>query len=232
MIMDSTNCRMRPCIRVALRFRRVLVALLVAAASLALIAPEHAFAEKKYHIKNDFMLSPTVGAYYVVHDDVDAVVTYGVRGAYFFNEHWAAELELLGHHFYMNSDISDDVTNFLANQRAELEEAGEDTSHLFLPSRREETSGFGFMVGPRYNFFPSEVGSLYISTGVGGVFTEHPVPYEAGESLFAFKTELGQDLAITDHISFMIRLAYRHMGPMDEDGLDALGGSFGMGYTF
>lgn len=214
-----------------------------------------AHAEKKYHISQDFQVEPTLGGYWVFHNDIDAYVMYGITFDYYFNEFWSLELEALAMEFFMNADLSSDQKNFFRDfevipsfiSTADFiakDSTGEQRrlvtnyinsvrrAGLAVPKRSERVSGYGLAIGPRFNFFPTEMGGLFLAMGVGAAVTEDEVPYSGQTSFFTFKTEIGQDLRLTDNFSVLIRMGFRHMGGFDSKRLDAVGGSFGIGYTF
>lgn len=237
-------------------FRRSAAVMIATAILLAgLLAPGQALAEKKYHISNDLEASASVGGVWVFHDDVDAYMTYGVTLDYFINEFWSVEAEFLAYEFFMNADLDSDQKNFFRNYEvipsayvtqllasmgytasqqdvaAEYIEAV-NRSAMPVPTRDENISGYGFTVGPRFNFFPTEMGGLFLAMGVGAAVTDEEVPYSGNTNFFSFKTEIGQDLRVTDNFSFLIRMGFRHLGGFNPQQLDGVGGSVGVGYTF
>ncbi|MFW5734144.1 MAG: outer membrane beta-barrel protein [Oceanidesulfovibrio sp.] len=238
-------------------FRSRAASIFAAALVLAglLLAPT-AHAEKKYHISGNFQAAPSIGGYWVFHEDVDAYAAYGVTFDYYFNEFWSLELEAMALEFFMDPGFTSAQKNFFRNfetipsstalllspgtsdvqtaQRAFVTDYinAINSSAMPIPERYEQVSGFGFTVGPRFNFFPTEMGGLFLAVGLGAAGTDNDVPYSGNRGFFSFKTEIGQDLRITDHFSFLIRMGFRHLGGFDAKRLDGVGGSFGIGYTF
>lgn len=237
-------------------FRRSAAVIIAMAILLAgLFAPGQALAEKKYHIAKDIEVSPSIGGVWVFHDDVDAYMTYGVVADYYINEFWSIEAELLAYEFFMNAELTSDQKNFFRNYEiipsayitqlyaslgyttaqqnlvADYVETV-NRSAMPVPSREENISGYGVTIGPRFNFFPTEMGGLFLAMGLGAAMTDSEVPYSGNTSFFSFKTEIGQDLRITDSFSFLIRMGFRHLGGFDSKRLDGVGGSVGVGYTF
>lgn len=238
-------------------FRSRAVIILVAAVMLVgFLSASDAHAEKKYHVSQDFQVEPTVGGYWIFHNDVDAFLAYGLTLDYYFNEFWGLEVEALALEFFMNSELDSDQKNFFRTyetiptsivsvlapasagytnaQRSLFTEyiTSLNSSAMPVPKRDEQISGYNFTIGPRFNFFPTEMGGLFLAVGVGAAFTDQEVPYSGQTSFFSFKTEIGQDLRITDHFSFLIRMGYRHLGGFDSKQLGGVGGSVGLGYTF
>ncbi len=239
-------------------FRSRIAIILAAAVVLAgILSAPNAHAEKKYHVSQDFQAEPTIGGYWVFHNDVDAYMAYGVTFDYYFNEFWGLELEAMALEFFMNSELSSEQKGFFRNyevipsaitaalfvpgtsdaQTAQRNFVAEYISTINrsatpTPERYDQVSGYSFSIGPRFNFFPTEMGGLFLSMGVGAAVTDDEVPYSGQTGFFTFKTEIGQDLRITDNFSFLIRMGFRHMGGFDSKRLDGVGGSFGLGYTF
>lgn len=154
-----------------------------------------------------FFIQPEVGLYGTSSNDVSTIFTYGLSAGVFVADGLAVGGELLG--YYMSMSPRD----------------------YRLDARYDSANGFGFNGLVRYYPFTAEQASMYIGTGLGGLFTDERINYDGYYSTMTVPVDLGVTIDITDQFSLDVGGRYQRIG-FTRHGLDAYGGNLGLNIVF
>ncbi|MCA1945649.1 MAG: outer membrane beta-barrel protein [Desulfovibrio sp.] len=154
-----------------------------------------------------FYIQPEVGLYGTSSKDVSTIFTYGLSAGVFVTDGLALGGEFLGYYLSMNSRSG------------------------YWHNRYDAANGFGFNGLIRYYPFTAEQASMYIGTGLGGLFTDERLVYNGYYSSLTLPVDLGVTIDVTDQFSLDLGGRYQRIG-FSRHGLDAWGGNLGMSIVF
>jgi hypothetical protein len=163
--------------------------------------------------QGDVTITPQIGFYGLLNKNTNTLLTYGVDLGYFVAD--GLELGLRGQGVYLTTQYS----NSLGGSNSNLNFNG--------------GGGEGYL---RWHFFQfaNNAGSVFAEVGAGALWfsdTNDSVRlYNGGQ--FSGIAGLGLKYALGQNINVALSANYRHIGNFDSSGIDGLGGSFGLQFTF
>lgn len=150
---------------------------------------------------------PRVGLFGTSNDRVSSIWTYGAAAGYYVADNVALEVEGLG--VYVNQNRP-----------------------LWFSTVDRTGHGFGSNFNIRWHMLASDKGSLFVSGGLGGLWTDTKVPYNGYESSLTENCGIGATLALSEHMNLKGSFKYMHIGQFSHDGVNAFGGNVGLNFTF
>ncbi|MBF0480861.1 MAG: hypothetical protein HQK81_06955 [Desulfovibrionaceae bacterium] len=178
--------------------------------TMTMVGAHHAHAGNSS--QGDITITPMVSGYGSLNSNAYYFMTYGVDLGYFVAN--GLELGVRGQGIYLNSKNT--VPSDSANASYDLNGLG--------------AEGFA-----RWHFydFGNNAGSVFATIGAGGLWmSDAYTPLSATNAYFSGVTGLGVNMNMTDNVKFMASANYRHIGNFDSTGIDGLGGTLGLQFSF
>ena len=159
-----------------------------------------------------FNFEPRVGLFGTTHKRVNTIWTYGAAAGACITDNLALELEGMG----VNVD-----------QTRPYRYANGTTDEM-----HRTANGFASNLNLRWHFVNSAQASMFVGAGLGGLWADSQVPYNGFESSVTENCELGATLALGQHMSLKGAFRYWHIGQFSNQGVNALGGTLGLNFSF
>jgi hypothetical protein len=163
--------------------------------------------------QGDITVTPQVGFYGLLNNHTNSLLTYGLDLGYFVVD--GLELGLRGQGVYLSTQYSNPL-------------GGSNSNYNF--------SGGGGEGYVRWHFyqFDNNAGTIFAEVGAGALWfsdtNDSTRLYNGGQ--FSGIAGLGLKYALGKNVNVSLSANYRHIGNFDSSGIDGLGGSFGLQFTF
>ncbi|GFK96064.1 hypothetical protein NNJEOMEG_03938 [Fundidesulfovibrio magnetotacticus] len=156
-----------------------------------------------------FYLEPKVGIYGNSNSRVSSMFTYGAEAGFFVIEGLSFGVEGLG---YVITQKRNPWWNGNGNY--------------------ETVNAFSPIAIVRYHFVNEDKFNVFGGIGLGGFFSQVPVPRDGYSSNLTEIAELGMNMFLTDHVSVQLAGRWQHIGPYSSQGSDNWGGNLAVKYAF
>lgn len=180
---------------------------ILALASLALALLVATTAQASSTAAEKFYIAPEFGIYGASQDDVSTILTYGLNAGFFAMDGLSIGGEFLGYYATLNNKNS------------------------WWNDDRDYANGFGMNLLVRYHPIQTEQASMYIGTGIGGLFMDERMVEDGEYSHVTLPVDVGFTLDLTDQLTLDIGGRYQRIG-FTNDGIDAWGGNVGLNIVF
>lgn len=154
-------------------------------------------------------VEPKVGIYGNSNSRVSSMFTYGAEAGFFVVDGLSLGVEGLG---------------YVITQKRNPWWSGN--------GNYETVNAFSPIAIVRYHFINDEKFTLFGGVGLGGFFSQVPVPRNGYSNNFTEIAEIGTNLFVTNNVSLQLAGRWQHIGPYSEQGSDNWGGNLAVKYAF